>query len=318
MREPSIGVSPPAELVYRTLLRRVRWRPAELATVLGWSADKVKTLVGELRDDGLVATSADDATAFRAVEPRLALPTLTMRRLRHHTGGEAPSAIDVPRFIMLHEHTTDRLHDHRQVIGLDDVGAVVERLVAGAKREAVLIVARFRPGSFEFSEHVADAIMRRRLRLRAVWQSSFLDLPAVLAHARWLGARGVVPRTVECVPTQVTILDGATAVMIDGDHRAQVVRSAPAVEALSGYATKLWEKAVEVKAAAEAGTWASDRDRSEVVLWLLADGLTDEAMARRLGVSVRTIRTEIAHLMTGLNARSRFQAGLRAAHTGLL
>lgn len=49
------------------------------------------------------------------------------------------------------------------------------------------------------------------------------------------------------------------------------------------------------------------------VLQLLAQGCTDEAVARNLGVSLRTVRRTTADLMERLGARSRFQAGLKAA-----
>lgn len=49
------------------------------------------------------------------------------------------------------------------------------------------------------------------------------------------------------------------------------------------------------------------------VLQLLAQGCTDEAAARSLGVSLRTVRRVTAELMEKLGAKSRFQAGLKAA-----
>lgn len=48
------------------------------------------------------------------------------------------------------------------------------------------------------------------------------------------------------------------------------------------------------------------------VLQLLAQGCTDEAVARSLSVSLRTVRRVTADLMTRLEARSRFQAGLKS------
>jgi DNA-binding CsgD family transcriptional regulator len=49
------------------------------------------------------------------------------------------------------------------------------------------------------------------------------------------------------------------------------------------------------------------------VLQLLAQGCTDEAVARSLDVSLRTVRRVTADLMARLGARSRFQAGLKAS-----
>ena len=55
-----------------------------------------------------------------------------------------------------------------------------------------------------------------------------------------------------------------------------------------------------------------------LLLALLGDGLKDEAVARALGVSVRTVRRMVAELMHRLDARSRFQAALLAQRRGWL
>jgi len=54
-------------------------------------------------------------------------------------------------------------------------------------------------------------------------------------------------------------------------------------------------------------------DRQERIGRLLATGAKDEAIARRLGVSLRTVRSEISRLTEALGARSRFQAGVQLA-----
>lgn len=51
---------------------------------------------------------------------------------------------------------------------------------------------------------------------------------------------------------------------------------------------------------------------------LLAQGLTDEAIARRLGISDRSVRRRVAEIVDILGARSRFQAGVNAAEAGWL
>jgi DNA-binding NarL/FixJ family response regulator len=54
------------------------------------------------------------------------------------------------------------------------------------------------------------------------------------------------------------------------------------------------------------------------LLRLLSQGDTDEVVARKLGVSVRTVRRMASELMAELGARSRFQAGVRASERGWL
>ncbi|MFC0625883.1 helix-turn-helix transcriptional regulator [Kribbella deserti] len=54
-------------------------------------------------------------------------------------------------------------------------------------------------------------------------------------------------------------------------------------------------------------------ERQECIGRLLATGAKDEAIARRLGLSLRTVRAEISRLTEALGARSRFQAGVQLA-----
>ncbi|MEU6393039.1 LuxR C-terminal-related transcriptional regulator [Streptomyces sp. NPDC046939] len=52
--------------------------------------------------------------------------------------------------------------------------------------------------------------------------------------------------------------------------------------------------------------------REREALRLLAEGLTDEGISRRTGLSVRTLRRVIAGVMLRMGAQSRFQAGAEA------
>ena len=58
--------------------------------------------------------------------------------------------------------------------------------------------------------------------------------------------------------------------------------------------------------------------REREVLAVLSVGGTDEAAAARLGLSVRTVRRVVSDVMAQLGARSRFQAGIKAAERGWL
>jgi DNA-binding NarL/FixJ family response regulator len=52
------------------------------------------------------------------------------------------------------------------------------------------------------------------------------------------------------------------------------------------------------------------------ILRLMAEGEKDEAISRRLSISVRTCRRHIADYMVQVGASSRFQAGVIAARAG--
>jgi DNA-binding NarL/FixJ family response regulator len=55
---------------------------------------------------------------------------------------------------------------------------------------------------------------------------------------------------------------------------------------------------------------------NQVLLAMLASGLSGETAARRLGTSLTTVRRQIANLKESLQADSLFQAGCIAAKRG--
>ncbi|MFI7207911.1 helix-turn-helix domain-containing protein [Micromonospora aurantiaca (nom. illeg.)] len=57
-------------------------------------------------------------------------------------------------------------------------------------------------------------------------------------------------------------------------------------------------------------------DERHKLLRVLAGGLTDEALGKRLGRSLRTVRRMMAELMDRVGARSRCEAGAKAAQLG--
>ncbi|MFE5090773.1 helix-turn-helix transcriptional regulator [Streptomyces sp. NPDC056638] len=79
-----------------------------------------------------------------------------------------------------------------------------------------------------------------------------------------------------------------------------------------------WDRATPFADAVSQGLEEVSREIHETIVRLLAAGLKDEAIARRLGMSLRTARRHIADIMEELDATSRFQAGAHAAARGLL
>lgn len=300
------------------MLRRQRWGLGELTEAVGLAEREVNGALAVLREAGLVTPSADREGEFRAVEPCLALPAVAARRMKARDGdGPAiPLAAHVIRFIALHERTAEQ-DAQRRMTGLDGIGAVVERLSARVEHRISFLVPAYSPDSFEVSGQIAEAAVRRGAAYRAVWSRSMMDTDAA-EHARWLDARSVAPRVVDAVPTRAVIVDESVAVVLSSTGAIRLVRSAEVLADLVSLADRLWSQGSPASGGtAPRGTSAS-RPRSEVILRLLAEGLTDDAVARRIGVSVRTVRNEVASAMSVLDARSRFQAGARAAQMGLI
>ncbi|MET8572107.1 helix-turn-helix domain-containing protein [Streptomyces sp. NPDC004783] len=313
--QSGIGLDERSELLYRRLLRRTNWRTRELAQALNWPEPEVVRAMETLLAEGLAAVAAEEPSAFRAVEPCIALPALLARSM-HEERFPQPRPVEIDRFIALHERIEESADGGRH---RNDACTVVERMVAKAESEVMFLVPRHVEGGFAFSRPIVDMALRRGARLRAVWGASVFHARPAMGHAQWLAQQDVPPRTADSVPVHAMIMDGAAAVVIDDAGTPRVVRSAAELDSLCALSERLWERGSVVRQLRRTvGTATTRRPRTEIVLRLLAEGLTDDAIARRLGCSVRTVRNDVAAAMVVLDARSRFQAGARAMQVGLI
>jgi DNA-binding CsgD family transcriptional regulator len=149
---------------------------------------------------------------------------------------------------------------------------------------------------------------------------------AMEPSAEWLTGLMGLGASIRClpnVPMNIIVFDRRTALLTPPRPRGSLRREVSIVDgpdlmvALGAFCEFIWEKAVQ----ANLGTGhdgASLTVQELRVLRLLAEGCTDQVIARRIGVSVRTAGRLTATLMNRLDARSRFQAGARAAQLGLL
>jgi DNA-binding CsgD family transcriptional regulator len=140
----------------------------------------------------------------------------------------------------------------------------------------------------------------------------------VLSDIRHLVRQGEQARVLPGVRVKMAIADRRIALMplsldLTG-VRAAVIRPSTLLDGLIDFWEMCWRQAVPLDAPA-AQELAED-DQS--LLRLLVSGLKDEAIARQLGWSVRTMRRRMSALHDLLGAANRFQAGAIAARRGYL
>ena len=128
-------------------------------------------------------------------------------------------------------------------------------------------------------------------------------------------------RTHDSLPQPCTILDETTAVIPAGTDStrgsAYVLHGRGLVAPVQALFDELWAGGRPfVEEDCDGTDKAVSEDRMREVVTLLARGLKDDAIARRLGVSVRTVRRLISATIEDLQADSRFQAGVVAVQRG--
>jgi len=137
------------------------------------------------------------------------------------------------------------------------------------------------------------------------------------AKAKRLIEDGAQIRTVSYLPQAAVVFDHSLAVMLNvpgsgAPPTARRIRDGEVVRYLVDLFDQLWEGAAPF-ALAEPGYADVTDSLHQSIARLMAEGLTDDVVARRLGMSVRTCRRHIAALLRDLDSVSRFQAGVQAA-----
>lgn len=156
--------------------------------------------------------------------------------------------------------------------------------------------------------------LARGVRMRGLLTTAVRTSPAAVQYYLMLAPLGLEMRTVDRLPALMMIIDREVALVhagftSGGEALALLTESEPLVQLLSDLFERTWQHAEPLTARSTApATGLTSRQRE--VLDLCAQGLKDEAIARQLGVSTRTVSTEVGLAMAALNARSRFEAGV--------
>jgi DNA-binding NarL/FixJ family response regulator len=219
--------------------------------------------------------------------------------------------------------------DTRQVTvlhGEDALGAGTGRLFASVRTE--FVCAARDPDTWgrarsEFGEKPPfGEISPGGVTVRKLLSPTALSSEEHRRHLRELAARGAQVRISQAaLPHETIILDQRAAILAGkrtSAGREYTVTTEPTLVAgVVSLFEAAWAAAADFAAYLTADPPVHLGDSARAILGELATGATDEAAARRLGLSLRTYRRRVAELMATLEADSRFQAGLRAGELGL-
>lgn len=324
-----IGLGQDAEYAYRILLKEPKAEIQVMAEQFGWSVDRVSTALEELSELSLVRPSWENHGSTRLVDPELGLKMLIqsqeMELLKLQQSLSA-SKLAAARLIADYREEEGRLAPGtvKLASGADAVQAWIEKAGHECREE----VEVFLPGGAQSAESLREAraldlmLLERSVRVRSVYQDSIRNDRPTSEYAQWLGEQGGQVRTVAHLPLRMIIWDRRVALVPvdpnDPDRGAFLLSGSGPVAALQALFEHVWRLATRFGEDRCRNTDGALADQESAVLGLLASGLTDEVIARKLGVSVRTSRRITAELMSRLGARSRFQLGALAAQRGWL
>ncbi|MCX5393840.1 helix-turn-helix transcriptional regulator [Streptomyces sp. NBC_00094] len=323
----ALGIDTRAEHIYRMLLQHADWGVAELAASLSLSEAEVRAALDRLSELSLLRPSATEHTRLHPVSPELAMESLLARqqaellaqqqKLETSRAAAAQLIADWVGF--------QPLTDSPGVETLVGVDRIRDRL-AELSRHIDSEVMAFVPDApdaqnIESAKPLDASLLSRGVRMRTLYPESVRNNPAGTDYANWLAAMGGEVRTTPDIPVRMTVMDRRVAILpVYGEnsgHSAVLLTGDGTLTALCALFDLAWDRADPLGTARtrdERGLTSQERE----TLRLLEHGHTDEAIAKRLGISTRTTRRIVAGVMDTLGARSRFQAGALASQRGWL
>lgn len=207
--------------------------------------------------------------------------------------------------------------------GLSAINATLDRVIDECTEELLTI----QPGSGRKPEVVqaglrrVDPLLDRGVRMRTLYQHTARHHSATMGYVERIAPYGLEVRTLEEIIDRLIIVDRKVAfVPARSDRRVALeLRHEGLVQYLVGVFDQFWlhgvpwEEEIPYSPSVD-GVGGVQRSIAK----LLVEGHVDEAIARRLGMNVRTCRAHIAKLASALGSGSRAQLGYLIARSGIL
>lgn len=308
---------------YETALQKGRFDDQELASALGADITAVEEIRKSLQDLHLLSPSAPGRPVV-PLDPEVAEAELV-----------TPLEVEIGRrrreIGRIHEELRSLAADYRArpngspadvpITVLDDVEEVrreIDRARYGCTQERMSLQSGGGrpPGLLEADrEHTLD-LLRRGVRVRTLYQHTARTSLATRTYVQEISRRGAEVRTVDELSERLIIYDRRIAFIPKERTGRQPPGAAVITEpTVVGYLARTFESVWQVGRPFEVDQQTAEYPQvaEEVrnsIIRLMALGLKDEVIARRLGMATRTCRRHISAVMEEMGAVSRFQAGL--------
>jgi DNA-binding CsgD family transcriptional regulator len=326
-----------ASRLYRLLRQHDDWSDEQLAEALTVAPDALAKARDELVRMGLVRRVAglEQPVRWLVVDPMLAVEQVMAdqgRAIAEWSSTAGRLAADIESLVGMVPALRAAVDDaamNTVLEGNETARAFLAELGGTVQRELLTVHS-----GGALPQEAIDAalphdlaVLNRGIEVRTIYLSSAIRSVPTLGYLERLTEAGAAVRIRETLPFRMVLADGATAVCsmrwAEGRSGAIVVRGGAFVQLLRRMFDYCWAEATPLERAVggrAAGTDQAEQldDEQLLMLRLLADGLTDQAIARQLGVAPRTFTRKLRALFETLGIESRFQAGVEAARRDLI
>jgi sugar-specific transcriptional regulator TrmB/DNA-binding CsgD family transcriptional regulator len=316
----SIGLSSNDEGTYLLLLRDGASPVSGIMSGTGLTREQVMKTLRSLEELGLVARLPTKPASFDASRPDVALEALVLRRQEQLERIRAEAG----RLLESYWLTRQRAGVSELVETItspEAAGRLSQQIQRAAQTE---IVGFAKPPFLVESNEGGEESLSRGVKTRSVYDRTALDYEWIReAMIRATGA-GEEARVAAHVPMKFIVVDSQIAIVPMSSGRgpiagALLVHPSPLLDALLALFEVFWERAIPFRAAArsqEAGGGDEITSSDRQLLMLLISGAKDEAIARELNITRRTVARRVEKLKKHVHATNRLQLAVRASAKG--
>jgi DNA-binding NarL/FixJ family response regulator len=279
-----------------------------------------------LLEFALLHPDPDDVNRLRPVPPSVALAQRLHpieREILEHRRETVRLTEFFDPFIAISAQGQASINAITVLEGFQRINAALDSATADCHSEMLTI----QPGGGRSPETLMAALERDRpladrgVRIRTLYQHTARHSQSTLAYIERISEGRIEVRTLEELIERLIVFDRTVAFIPASDDRrvALELRHPGLVRYLAKVFEQLWQRAVPLTKEVP-----NDVDPNGItgvqrsIAKLLIEGHVDEAIARRLGMNVRTCRAHIAKLAAALGSGSRAQLGYLIAQSGIL
>ncbi|MYQ66742.1 helix-turn-helix transcriptional regulator [Streptomyces sp. SID4950] len=279
-----------------------------------------------LMEFALLHPDPDDDKWLRPVPPSIALAQ-RVNPIEHEITQHRRLSMELAEafepFMALSAQVSSTTHSITVLEGIDRINAALDLATAQCQSEMLTV----QPSRRRLEHTLVQGLERDRpliergCRIRTLYQHTARHSPETLAYVAQFASGKVEYRTIDELVGRLIICDETVAFIpiSDDGQVALELRHPGLVRYLVKFFEFMWDRAVPLSAGAPYET-APDgiTEIQHSIAKLLIEGHVDEAIARRLGMNVRTCRAHIAKLASALGSGSRAQLGYLIAQSGIL
>lgn len=324
-----------ARELYALALRDADWTPDGVCAGFGWTREQLAEVLDALAELGLAAPFPGVSSGWSMHSPATSMAQMLAAGQR--TAEELVTAVSRAHTALAQVVTEFQpVHFQQLAEGRIEVAvqpAQIAAILDEASRSSRSEILSLHPGRPLPAGRLSQAndrnreTLQRGVAMRTIHLATSAAAPHMRSHLKQLVGDGAEVRVATTLPMRLIIIDQDVAVVPSLDSKstseeeatppAMVLRSPAMVAVLRQFFEYFWASSTDL-ISEEGSVGGVSGTRHREVVRLLASGLTDEAIARKLGLSDRTVRRIVAELMQQIGAESRFQAGVKMVRLGWL